>query len=313
MPINNKSTIVRALQTVSRRLIRTSFRTLDLLAPGLAARWATRIWCTPPHVRRTRAPEVAPGERFLVPITTRGMVVAEAWGTGPATTYLMHGWGGRRGQLAEFVAPLVAAGQRVVALDAPGHGESGAGQLGGRRTTLTEMAEALAAVIAVAGPAHAIIAHSGGSTAVAVAVQDGQITAGRLVFVAPMAGPMPYLRGFGDLLGLGRRGFDRFLRRLEQLVDGGMSRFDVPARAAAGPGELPPLLVIHDRADREVRYADGQAIAEAWPGAALRTTQGLGHRRLLSEPPVVEAAVSFVTTPAPSLIEATAAGSTPRS
>jgi pimeloyl-ACP methyl ester carboxylesterase len=314
MSIRSKSTIVRAVRAVQIKLIRTIFRTLELAAPGLAARWATRIWCTPPHVRRNREPAITAGERFLVPVTTRGMVVAETWGTGPVTTYLLHGWGGRRGHLAQFVAPLVAAGQRVVALDGPGHGESGGGQLGGRRTTPSEMAGALAAVISVTGPAHAIVAHSGGGAAVAVAVQDGHIATGRLVLISPMASPMPYLRAFADQLCLGRRSFGRLVRRVEQVVDRGMADFDVPARAAAAePGTLPPLLVIHDRADRMVMYADGQAIAGAWPGASLHTTQGLGHLRLLSEPSVVETAVSFVTTPAPDLIQATAAGSTPRS
>jgi pimeloyl-ACP methyl ester carboxylesterase len=325
MSTHRKSTIVRASQTAILRLVRASFRTLELFAPGLASRWATRIWCTPPHGRRGRHrdPEGTPGERFMVPITTRGMVVAETWGAGPVT-YLLHGWGGRRGQLAAFVAPLVAAGQRVVALDAPGHGESGAGRLGGRRTHLPEIAEALAAVIAVTGPAHAIIAHSGGALATTVAVHDG-LAAGRLVFIAPMTSPLPYLRRFADQLSLGRRSFDRFVRRAERLVGRDFADFDAVARAAAAePGRLPPRLVIHDRDDREVSHAGGRALAEAWaratpgtssptPGATLHTTHGLGHRRLLSDPAVIAETVSFITAGSATLTGATAAGSTPHS
>ena len=36
------------------------------------------------------------------------------------------------------------------------------------------------------------------------------------------------------------------------------------------------------------------ALAAAWPGAGLVTTQDLGHVRILRDPAVVEAAVSFV-------------------
>jgi pimeloyl-ACP methyl ester carboxylesterase len=332
MTNRTKSTIVRSLRIATYRLIRMSFRTLELLAPGLGARWATRIWCTPPHVPRARYrdPAIAPGEKFMtplaasprwatrpvwrarwgrqvaVPVAGRGMVVAEAWGEGPIT-YLLHGWGGHRGHLAAFVAPLVAAGQRVVALDALGHGESGSGRMGGRRSTLQEVAEALEAVVKVTGPAHAIIAHSGGGAATALAVHDG-MPAGRLVFVAPFGNPMPYLQQFGRLLGLGRRSFAGLVRRCERLIGRTFADLDAPARAAtAAPGSLPPLLVIHDRGDREVYHADGRAYADAWPGATLLTTEGLGHGRLLRDPAVVDAAVAFVTQPPEPARETTAA------
>jgi len=55
-----------------------------------------------------------------------------------------------------------------------------------------------------------------------------------------------------------------------------------------------PLLVIHDRDDPTVPWADGAAIATAWPGAELVTTTGLGHRDLLRDASVVARAVAFV-------------------
>ena len=50
-----------------------------------------------------------------------------------------------------------------------------------------------------------------------------------------------------------------------------------------------------DRDDDEVAWTDGAAIAEAWPGARLVTTTGLGHRRILRDAQVVSQAVSFVS------------------
>ena len=52
--------------------------------------------------------------------------------------------------------------------------------------------------------------------------------------------------------------------------------------------------VFHDRADREVPFAAGAAIARAWPGAQLVPTEGLGHNRLLYAPEVVAPAVAFL-------------------
>jgi pimeloyl-ACP methyl ester carboxylesterase len=55
-----------------------------------------------------------------------------------------------------------------------------------------------------------------------------------------------------------------------------------------------PLLVFHDREDTDVGWSEGDAIARAWPGGRLVTTQGLGHRRIVHDPEVVAQAISFL-------------------
>ncbi len=55
-----------------------------------------------------------------------------------------------------------------------------------------------------------------------------------------------------------------------------------------------PLLVIHDRDDREVRWDDGAAIAAAWPRAELVTTTGLGHHRIVSDGAVIQQVLGFL-------------------
>ena len=219
-------------------------------------------------------------------------VVAERWGSGP-TVYLMHGWGGWRGQFSAFVPGLVAAGYRVVALDAPSHGDSDPGSYGPGRGLLPEFMAALAAVTRVGGPAYAVVGHSLGGAATALAVLDG-LPAERLVLVAPMADPIAYTTVFARTLGFGERIRTGFLTRLERRVGRPMSDFDIPARAAGRTG-LPPMLVVHDRADREVRYADAEAIVAAWPGAEGRWTDGLGHRRILRDPATVDAVVAYLS------------------
>jgi pimeloyl-ACP methyl ester carboxylesterase len=54
-----------------------------------------------------------------------------------------------------------------------------------------------------------------------------------------------------------------------------------------------PLLVIHDRDDAEVPWTDGADLVDAWPGARLLLTRGLGHRRILHDAVVVQATASF--------------------
>jgi pimeloyl-ACP methyl ester carboxylesterase len=66
---------------------------------------------------------------------------------------------------------------------------------------------------------------------------------------------------------------------------------DVPRFA---PAMRIPLLVIHDRDDREISWDDGAAIAAAWPGAQLVTTTGLGHHRIVSDAMVIGQVLSFL-------------------
>jgi len=279
---DQKSTIVRAQVP---RTLRISVQTLDRVVPGLVARWALRMWCTPTHARPADA---VPGStRWQLP----DGIVGETWGDGPRV-YLVHGWGGHRTQLAAFVEPLVAAGFQVVTYDAPSHGDSAAGTLGRRRSSLIELMDAIETMIGAHGPAHAIIGHSLGAAAAALAVLDGTKT-DRLVLVAPPAEPVEYTRAFARALGFSESTRQRLLRRMEVLAGCPLDRLVIPQRAA-GRFDLPPLLVVADRTDKETDPADGQRIAESWPDAELRLSDGLGHRRILRDADTVAAVVDYL-------------------
>lgn len=272
--------------------VRASFRVLEHAAPAIGARWAERIWFTLPRPRDTPATRPglpAPGDPFAVEVDGH-QVVGEAWGAGPVV-YLMHGWAGRWEHLAPFVPPLVAAGHRVVAFDAPSHGRSAPGRYGARSSSIPEFVAALAGVVARHGPAHAVIAHSMGATAAAVALCDG-LPVGRVALLAPMASPASYARQFAAVLGLGERTHRRLVARIERRVGAPMHHFDVPLLGRGAT--VPPALIVHDRDDASTPVADGEAIAAAWTGARLHVTSGLGHRRLLRDPAVVAEVVDFV-------------------
>ena len=128
--------------------LRVSLKVLETVAPAAADRRALGLWCDlPPGSGLRRDFRPYPGDVVRLPVPRGGEVVAEVWGEGPVV-YLMHGWGGWRGQLGAFVEPLVATGHRLVAVDAPSHGDSDPGFMGRRRGTVMELMEALDA----AGP-----------------------------------------------------------------------------------------------------------------------------------------------------------------
>jgi pimeloyl-ACP methyl ester carboxylesterase len=256
------------------------------VSPALAARWAERLFFTPPRPRASRTRMPAGAQRLEIAFGGgSGRIAVWSWGSGPIV-YLVHGWGGRAEQLAAFVAPLLARGFRVVALDGPGHGASP-----GRRSSGPEIGRAFAAVAAQLGPASGVVAHSLGAAAVTFAMREG-LSVGRAAFIGPPADPLVWVDTFARQLGLGPSVMSEMRRRSEARIKARWEDLPiVPLRGVATP---PPLLVVHDRDDREVSWNDGVSVAAAWPGARLLETQGLGHRRVLRDPSVVSSVSAFL-------------------
>jgi hypothetical protein len=213
-----------------------------------------------------------------------------SWGEGPVAL-LVHGWGGRGAQLGGFVHSLVNAGWKVVAFDAPAHGDAP-----GSRTTLVEMADTIRAVADWHGPVDAVIAHSFGAAATTVALSRG-LRAGRVAFLAPMFAVEASVERYIAAVGLSAPERTAFLAALTDVARGaGPDQLDGIRLA---PAMTAPLQVIHDEADREVPYRDGVTAANLWPGAALITTVGLGHRKLLGDPHVIGLVREFLAGAAP--------------
>lgn len=271
------------------RILRFLVVPLGRLAPRLAARLLERLFSTPPR-RPLDAAEREWGaggrsERLLV---GERSVVVTTWGTPGPVALLAHGWGGRGVQLGAFVRPLLDAGFQVVAFDAPAHGATA-----GRRTNLLELAAALAAV-ARRYPPRAVVAHSVGAVAATLAMADG-LRPERAVFLAPADDPWTFLERAASHLGLSRAIAQRVRSDLERRF--ALAPIQLVASQRA-PGLGTALLAFHDATDREVAHADGARLVAAWPGARLETTRGLGHRRILTDPEVVAAAVEFLGRPA---------------
>ncbi|QDP97189.1 alpha/beta fold hydrolase [Microlunatus elymi] len=287
---SKKSTTVR-IQAARLAVTRRIFLLGDRVAPGPLSRWALDLWCTlPGNAGRRRDERPKPGQRSAVIMNGRAIAV-ETWGTG-SPIYLMHGWGGWRGQLGAFVGPLLEAGHRVVAFDAPSHGDSDPGLMGKGRGNGLEFAQALTAVAAVHGRPEAVIAHSFGCATAAVAIRDG-LDVGRLLMIAPNVQQSGYLELVGTIFGFGPRTTARLNARIEQLVGGPLAEFDL--RTMPDLADRVPTMIIHDQRDKEAPYADAVDLAVAWPNAEFVSTDGLGHQRILRDADVIKRAADFAT------------------
>jgi pimeloyl-ACP methyl ester carboxylesterase len=264
--------------------VRAGLQLLGALSPTLAGRAGARIFLTPPRPAapaRERA-ALAAAEPFAV--RHRGHDV-HGWtlGSGPAVL-LVHGWGGRSGQLATIAEAFAGAGCTAVAFDAPAHGRSG-----GKTTSMVGFADA-ATLVARRFGARAAVGHSVGGAALAFAASRG-LELDAAVLVAPPSTPVSFIAGLADALGLSAE--------VRAALDAGIvRRVGLPLEAVdvtrVAPAVPPPVLVVHDRDDADVPLAAGAAVAHAWLGRLVMTF-GLGHRRILRDTAVVDEIVGFVT------------------
>ncbi|HJY76931.1 MAG TPA: alpha/beta fold hydrolase [Burkholderiales bacterium] len=259
-----------------------------LLFPELAGAWAERLFLTPP-----RASDAGASALDLIDARS-GCIVHKSrhimtwrWGQADAPAVLLaHGWGGHAAQMRAFVFPLLAAGYRAIAYDQPAHGLSE-----GRLTGLPDFADVLAELAWHYGDVRAVIGHSLGATAAAMAHARSKLDVDKIVLISPPS----------DLVGYSRR-FARWHWMPEPLRHAMQAaieeryglRWEELELGRIAPRLTTQALIIHDREDRVVPWRQGAAVAEQWRGARLVTTEGLGHGRILWDDAVTAAAVDFI-------------------
>lgn len=257
-------------------------RLLGPVAPALAGRLAYRLWfrtVRPPYPPSSR-PVLRAAERSTVDVAGTP-VCTYAWGDGP-TVLLVHGWSTHAAYMTGFVDPLLEQGFRVVAFDAPAHGRTP-----GDRTDVFEIREALLAVAGARPPVRGVVAHSLGSLAFLDAQASG-LDADAGVLISPGVHLDALVAAFTGRVGLSGRTAVDLKRRVASFVGTGF--YD-----RLWDRRPPAALVVHDRDDEEIPWDEGRRVARELDADRLRTTEGLGHRRILRDPGVLEETARFLS------------------
>lgn len=284
----------------------TSVRAASAVSPRWGASVALPLFAyvsKPRPVHCDDEPTMSRARRRTIRIAgvdRRGVdVVVYEWGASRRTVVLAHGWNGRASQFAALVRELVAEGYRVVAFDAPAHGDST-----GRRTYLGDWVDVLTQLQPRHGRFAAVIGHSFGGLGSLVSVAGG-IQADRVVTVASPADAELLLTQFQTMLGYSdgvtRALTARFARRYFPADQ------DPFAWLSAVRRPLPsgtPLLVVHDERDGMVPFGEAARIAGANAGSISLATKGLGHSRILRADAFLDAVLDFITTDAVSAVTA---------
>ena len=297
------------MTSIGVKVIRSLFGAAERIAPGIGGKAAFELFCRTPNPKRLsegekRAIDRAAGfmeeaRHHRLPVGSRCVVVHEFRPRGgrenAGTVLVLHGWRSRTEYMKALIEAYRDAGFRVISLDLPGHGGSA-----GRRLNLATAVRATHAAGEWFGPFVAIVGHSfGGSVAVnAVAgsiVGIPPLAASRLVLIAAPSSMPELFRDFGRYLNLGPRTQSALADEVHRIAGRPLAEFVGKSQLA----EMPvPTLVVHAPDDREVPAGHAELFAQAGDHVRLRWAPGLGHRRILSDPAIVEDALGFVARPA---------------
>lgn len=187
--------------------------------------------------------------------------------------------------MASFVPELLRSGLRPIALDAPGHGDSG-----GDTTDVVDYGQAVVAAANHFGPIGGVIAHSVGSAAALYAYAHGV----RVHASVQICGPASLgrvLRRAGKAAGLDTAEIARLEVLMAEHIGLPLEAMELTSLRA---GMIHPALIVHDPDDRELPVSESHSLAAAWAGSTLSLVPGAGHRRILRDPSVISSAASFI-------------------
>lgn len=272
--------------TYKLKAIKSGLGLLQRVSPKLAAGLAFELFLRPIHRPATAAQHQILNRATPIHIrhgndTLGGYI----WDNDGPTVLLVHGWEGSAGSMTGLVAPLLTAGYRVVAFDGPAHGISQA-----KQTHMVDYGRALRATLEQVGPVYAIIGHSFGGATTVMSASEG-LPVERLVILAAPARLTDMIKTFCAMWGLSPQVAQHFGGLVRRRVNKPAEYFsiDIAARRLTQHG-----LVVHDRRDPLVAFADSEALVANWKHAELLATEGLGHRGICQNEAVLDEIVGFL-------------------
>lgn len=268
------------------RGIAALLRGLHRLSPDLGSRVALRLFFTPlPTKALARSRDVPrPWAESRLPFEGGHISIWQRSDLQPGRPKLLltHGWAGDAQQLRALGDTLAAAGFEPLLLDLPAHGRSS-----GWRSNLLQWVRALFAVSARFGPWEGVVAHSLGAMATAHALARG-LPARRAALLALAPPPGQFLGWFAQAMGPGEGLAARMRGHIEQREGVSLQQFEP---AWLGERLQAPTLLVHDRGDLTAPLSGSETLLAGLAAGRLHVTENLGHRRLLSDPAVMEQVV----------------------
>ena len=278
------STNVR-LSRIRQRAVHGTLDFLWNVTPTLTKLLVKKMFFTPSAYKTTPLEKkyLEKGESFQLSVHDQ-TVQCWKWGRGPSIL-LAHGWNGRGIQLHHFIEPLMQRGYSAIGYDAPGHGVSQ-----GKTSSYFEFTDTIRTLLTPSNghTIQGVIAHSlGGSATVNSIAKENQPL--QAVLIAPALRLAEVLKCFFDHVGVPTHLYHTLIQEYEDQFGYDMRR-DNPAHLFKEINT--EILIVHDKHDPTIPYTDSRELSNEFQNISLHTTEGLGHKRILTDESVVDSVVN---------------------
>lgn len=273
------------------KLILITGKFLSAISSKWVTLFASKLFTTPiKHKIPKRELEMDAKSRqelIVIPSIQKEIVVYH-FGESQKKILLVHGWSGRGTQLVKIADAFLAAGYSTISFDAPAHGKSP-----GKTTIMIEFIASILHLEKQYGRFDAAVGHSLGGMSLLNAMRQG-LQLQRLVTIGSGDVIKDIIDDFTHKLELDKKVGDWMRIHFEKQFGQTMDSFS--AYLSAKEIDI-PVLVIHDNDDDEVPAKCGIHIHKHLKNGELMITKGLGHRKILGDPAVIEKVLDFIIVP----------------
>lgn len=270
------------------RSILVTVQILQFISLKLVTRFGARLFATPiKHRMPKRELEMnqkSRQEKLLIPAISKEVMVYH-YGASAKKILLVHGWSGRGTQLVKIADALLEQGYSTISFDAPAHGKSS-----GKTTLMPEFIASILELEKQFGPFHGAVGHSLGGMSLLNAMRQG-LKLNRLVTIASGDIVQDIMDDFTYKLKMKHKVSNMMRVYFEEKFGETMESFS--AYLSAKEIDI-PVLVIHDNDDEDIPIKAGIHIHKFLKNGQLMITKGLGHRKILGDEKVIQAAVEFI-------------------
>lgn len=274
--------------------LRTKFKTISKVAPAMAGRMAFDLFCTPyPKYKKRKAPAIFHhAKKRTVVLSDNIKIQGFEWlpnKPNDETVLIAHGYASFAYKFEHYIAPLLKMGYRVLAFDAPAHGQSE-----GKHIHVVVYQEAIQKIMEQAGPVHHFIGHSlGALTLSMIAEQVDQTEARKFVLIAPATKTTTTFANFFKMMHLNEATINAFMQYVTSRTSHTVDYFAADRALANYQG---PVLWVHDEKDLVCPYEDIILFKENAPtNIKFLITNGLGHNKVYKTAEVIDQIMAFLT------------------
>lgn len=262
-------------------------KVLQFLSSNLATTFVFKLFMTPHKFKRPSREDKmyleSKKEKLFLSEFQKNIQIYQ-YGKASRKVLLIHGWAGRGTQMYKLADSFVDKGFMCISFDATAHGDSD-----GKTSAMTEFIPAILAIDKKYGPFDYAIGHSLGGMALLNAIKDG-FNPQKIAIIGSGNSIIGICHQFVKRLELKPQVAVLLKKKMDSLL--GFDVEELSAYIAAQSVDV-PTLVLHDTDDEEVPVSCAHSIRQNLKNSEILITQGLGHRRILTDLKVIEAIFAF--------------------